>query len=353
MVEVEVPDRPPVADDRSRTRASSFGVVHEDDDVVVVDKPAGLVVHPGAGNAAGHAGARPARPVTPRWPAVGRAGPARHRAPARPGHVGPAGRGPHRGRLRRRSSAQLAARAGGAAVPRPRVGHARRPTPGLVDAPIGRSAAAPTRMAVSAARPGGADPLRGRASVRPARRARRCCAAGSRPDAPTRSGCTWPPSATRSSATPPTAAAAPVVDRAPAVPARQPAGLRPPASGARVVRSSSARPRRGPDRLAEPSLGSAVAARERAVEPLSGRSGRPSRSSSRPARPAGGQSGQRHSPRAMSRMSARVWASRWRRMCSPTSPPRWRAARTGPRGRRRRPGGARRSRRRRSVRRRR
>lgn len=28
-----------------------FGIVHVDDDVVVVDKPAGLVVHPGAGNA--------------------------------------------------------------------------------------------------------------------------------------------------------------------------------------------------------------------------------------------------------------------------------------------------------------
>ena len=27
-----------------------FGVVHEDDDIIVVDKPAGLVVHPGAGN---------------------------------------------------------------------------------------------------------------------------------------------------------------------------------------------------------------------------------------------------------------------------------------------------------------
>ena len=30
-----------------------FGVVHDDDDVIVVDKPAGLVVHPGAGNPSG------------------------------------------------------------------------------------------------------------------------------------------------------------------------------------------------------------------------------------------------------------------------------------------------------------
>lgn len=31
--------------------AVEFGVIHVDDDVIVVDKPAGLVVHPGAGNA--------------------------------------------------------------------------------------------------------------------------------------------------------------------------------------------------------------------------------------------------------------------------------------------------------------
>lgn len=39
---------PPAAD-----AGVEFGVVYEDDDVVVVDKPPGLVVHPGAGNAAG------------------------------------------------------------------------------------------------------------------------------------------------------------------------------------------------------------------------------------------------------------------------------------------------------------
>ena len=31
----------------------TFGIVHVDDDVIVIDKPAGLVVHPGAGNATG------------------------------------------------------------------------------------------------------------------------------------------------------------------------------------------------------------------------------------------------------------------------------------------------------------
>ena len=38
-------EQPPRADD-----SVEFGVVHVDDDVIVVDKPAGLVVHPGAGN---------------------------------------------------------------------------------------------------------------------------------------------------------------------------------------------------------------------------------------------------------------------------------------------------------------
>ena len=38
-------------------------VVYVDDDVIVIDKPAGLVVHPGAGNTDRHAGPRPARPL--------------------------------------------------------------------------------------------------------------------------------------------------------------------------------------------------------------------------------------------------------------------------------------------------
>ena len=37
-------------------------VVYEDDDLLIVDKPAGLVVHPAPGHAGGHAGQRAARP---------------------------------------------------------------------------------------------------------------------------------------------------------------------------------------------------------------------------------------------------------------------------------------------------
>lgn len=38
---------------RPRAEAIALSVLHEDDDIIVVDKPAGLVVHPGAGNPEG------------------------------------------------------------------------------------------------------------------------------------------------------------------------------------------------------------------------------------------------------------------------------------------------------------
>ena len=47
-VDVEVPARTP---DDLRPEAIALTIVHEDDDVLVVDKPAGMVVHPGAGHA--------------------------------------------------------------------------------------------------------------------------------------------------------------------------------------------------------------------------------------------------------------------------------------------------------------
>ena len=46
------------------TPSVAFDVVYEDDDVIVVDKPAGLVVHPGAGHRTRHAGQRAAWPAT-------------------------------------------------------------------------------------------------------------------------------------------------------------------------------------------------------------------------------------------------------------------------------------------------
>ena len=44
---------PPAADPEPQGEAIALEVVYEDDDVIVIDKPAGLVVHPGAGNETG------------------------------------------------------------------------------------------------------------------------------------------------------------------------------------------------------------------------------------------------------------------------------------------------------------
>lgn len=47
------PDKLPRAEPPAADPSVVFTVVHADDDVVVIDKPAGLVVHPGAGNTTG------------------------------------------------------------------------------------------------------------------------------------------------------------------------------------------------------------------------------------------------------------------------------------------------------------
>jgi 23S rRNA pseudouridine1911/1915/1917 synthase len=47
-IELEVPPR---TQDDLRPEAIALAIVHEDDDVLVIDKPAGMVVHPGAGHA--------------------------------------------------------------------------------------------------------------------------------------------------------------------------------------------------------------------------------------------------------------------------------------------------------------
>ncbi|MGQ0616347.1 MAG: RluA family pseudouridine synthase [Acidimicrobiia bacterium] len=121
-------------------------VVHEDADVVVVDKPAGLTVHPGAGNPAGTL----VHGLLARYPDIDGVGTA-----GRPGIV-------HR--LDKDTSgllvvartpvaydsltAQLAARSMGRCYQTLVWGHFSATT-GAVDAPVGRSARTPTRMAVS------------------------------------------------------------------------------------------------------------------------------------------------------------------------------------------------------------
>jgi 23S rRNA pseudouridine1911/1915/1917 synthase len=122
-------------------------VVHEDADLIVVDKPAGLIVHPGAGNRTGTL----VQGLLARYPEIASIG-----DPARPGIV-------HRidkdtsGLLVVARSAlgyvQLSAQIAAHAVTRRYLalvwGHPDAPR-GMIDAPIGRSARTPTRMAVSA-----------------------------------------------------------------------------------------------------------------------------------------------------------------------------------------------------------
>jgi 23S rRNA pseudouridine1911/1915/1917 synthase len=121
-------------------------VVHEDDDVLVVDKPAGLVVHPGAGHATGTL----VHGLVARYPELAGVG-----EPDRPGIV-------HR--LDRDTSGLLAVARTPVAYDRLVRALAGREVErtylalvaglpeadaGMVDAPVGRSSREPTRMAVS------------------------------------------------------------------------------------------------------------------------------------------------------------------------------------------------------------
>ena len=56
----------PVTDERLTAEPVDFGVLFEDDDIAVLDKPAGLVVHPGAGHARGTV----VHGMLHRWPGV-------------------------------------------------------------------------------------------------------------------------------------------------------------------------------------------------------------------------------------------------------------------------------------------
>jgi 23S rRNA pseudouridine1911/1915/1917 synthase len=126
--------------------AVEFTVVHEDDDLVIVDKPAGLVVHPGSGTPDGTL----VNGLLARYPELADVGEAE-----RPGIV-------HR--LDKDTSGLLLVARTPVAYERLRDAIAARVVErvylalvwgsfdapsGLIDAPIGRSARAPTRMAVS------------------------------------------------------------------------------------------------------------------------------------------------------------------------------------------------------------
>jgi 23S rRNA pseudouridine1911/1915/1917 synthase len=74
-VDVDVPPPPP---ETLEPEAVALSIVHEDEHVLVVDKPAGVVVHPGAGHARGTLAAA----VLAHWPAIVGVG-----GPRRPGVV--------------------------------------------------------------------------------------------------------------------------------------------------------------------------------------------------------------------------------------------------------------------------
>jgi 23S rRNA pseudouridine1911/1915/1917 synthase len=121
-------------------------VVYEDTDVVVVDKPPGLVVHPGAGNPTGTL----VNGLVARFPEIADVG-----DPARPGIVHRLDKGTSGLLVVARSPAaygvlvdQLAHRS----VERrytTLVWGRPEPATGVIDAPVGRSARDPTRMTVS------------------------------------------------------------------------------------------------------------------------------------------------------------------------------------------------------------
>ncbi|HEX6417503.1 MAG TPA: RluA family pseudouridine synthase [Acidimicrobiales bacterium] len=126
--------------------AVAVPVVHEDHDLLVVDKPAGLVVHPGAGQQAGTL----VNGLLARYPEIRTVG-----QPDRPGIVHRLDRGTSGLMLVARTPASydalVAMLAARAVDRRYRVlvwGTLPSPT-GVVDAPIGRSARDRTRMAVT------------------------------------------------------------------------------------------------------------------------------------------------------------------------------------------------------------
>ena len=127
--------------------AVAVDVVYEDADVVVVNKPAGLVVHPGAGNQTGTL----VHGLLARYPEIASVGDA-----DRPGIVHRIDKDTSGLLLVARSAegyAGLSQQVGTHEIVRRYLalvwGHLDAPR-GLIDAPIGRSMQAPTRMAVSA-----------------------------------------------------------------------------------------------------------------------------------------------------------------------------------------------------------
>jgi 23S rRNA pseudouridine1911/1915/1917 synthase len=144
-VEVDVPERREAAGLEPEP-SISVEVVHEDEHLLVVDKPAGLVVHPGAGQRTGTL----VHGLLARYPELRGVG----GDPERPGVVHRLDKGTSGLLLVARTTdahAALVAALSARTVHRQyralAWGHLDAPR-GLIDAPIGRSAREPTRMAI-------------------------------------------------------------------------------------------------------------------------------------------------------------------------------------------------------------
>jgi 23S rRNA pseudouridine1911/1915/1917 synthase len=145
-IEIEVPDREAAARLVPEPDVA-FPVVYEDDDLLVIDKPAGLVVHPGSGQRTGTL----VHGLLARYPEIAAVGP----DPSRPGIVHRLDKGTTGLLLVARTQpayeALVAALSARTIHRRYRTlvwGHVAAAT-GLIDAPIGRSPREPTRMAVA------------------------------------------------------------------------------------------------------------------------------------------------------------------------------------------------------------
>ena len=141
-IEVEIPPAPP---ETLEPEAIALAVIYEDDDVLVVDKPAGMVVHPGAGHATGTL----ASAVLAHAPGTAGVG-----GPRRPGVVHRLDKGTSgllvlakTARAYDSLTRQLAARTVTRRYLAVVAGRVRRPE-GIVDAPLGRHPHDRVRMAV-------------------------------------------------------------------------------------------------------------------------------------------------------------------------------------------------------------
>jgi 23S rRNA pseudouridine1911/1915/1917 synthase len=129
------------APNRRRPEDIPLQVVYEDDSLIVIDKPAGLVVHPGSGNWSGTL----LNALLFHAPQLDKGAAGRHRASARQGYQWADGR---------RQDARGADRSGQAVAGALRqallsgAGARHRRASGTVDAPIGRHPTLRTSMAV-------------------------------------------------------------------------------------------------------------------------------------------------------------------------------------------------------------